>query len=135
MTKLEKIKEAYGNKYNSSVSDTDGWAPWNCIDLMPLPDSYQTKNIGNTTFIRPISLNGIEDNNGWQKIESEDDLPTDRTKEYLIVVDGLKGYRQAFYDKDKWCFFHIVSDGTRHLSSYNSVTHWKPIVKDLPPIY
>ena len=62
-------------------------------------------------------LNGIENNNGWTKIENPDDLP----KEAGMYLFKTKGGRncEMYHDID-----------VRH-----SATHWRPIVQILDPIY
>lgn len=75
MTKQEAIKKAYGDfweQVKEYVSE-NGWCNsyWNTrvffnADTMPKQNPVRW---------RPISLNGIDNNNGWIKIESEDDLP------------------------------------------------------------
>lgn len=80
-------------------------------------------------------LDGIDHNNGWTKIESEKDLPINKTIDYNVVVDGLRGYRKAFYDNGKWCFFHLDSEGNRHLANYDKVTHFRQIIEIPNPLY
>ena len=76
MTKEEKIKEAYGGLIDLSVLDENGWAIYGCEDfsesgIEPFGE-YETKNhIAGVCNWRPKSLQGIENNNGWIKIESE----------------------------------------------------------------
>lgn len=76
MTKEEKIKEAYGGLIDLSVLDENGWAIYGCEDfsesgIEPFGE-YETKNhIAGVYNWRPKSLQGIENNNGWIKIESE----------------------------------------------------------------
>lgn len=38
---------------------------------------------------RPKSLKGIETNNGWTRIQSEADLPSDNTKKYIPCENGV----------------------------------------------
>ena len=76
-------------------------------------------------YWRPKSLNGIENNNGWVKIEGEDDLP----KEYLPCFIINKHGMYSSYFKHGF-FYH-----TGQLSTITSVTHYQPITQPKPPIY
>lgn len=74
MTKEEKIKEAWAGFYNPQVKDS-GWMDINAktysndkfFDRLQFNDKRHS--------IRPKTLQGIENNNGWIKIYSEEDLP------------------------------------------------------------
>ena len=88
MTKEEKIKEVYGLQFQKVQFDicTDGWVHTGHFDVTPKlisafdnfnGDKQFKKDLRNNDYNlwRPKSLQGIEDNNGWIKIKSEDDLP------------------------------------------------------------
>lgn len=87
------------------------------------PRDKELNSCGN--FYRPKSLQGIEDNCGWIKIESESDLPK----------------------KDSECFFiehgnitQGIFNGKRFISNYGvfgwkTITYHQPIEKPKPPIY
>lgn len=124
MTKEEKIKEAWG-KLMPDYTSIDLVNGWSLGTFLPekvdfsLFDTVGTK-IG--YFIRPKSLQGIEDNNGWIKIESEDDLP----KEGDLFWVMKKGYNYPLFEP----MYH--DDGEYWLQWY---THYQPILKPKPPIY
>lgn len=107
-SKQEVIQEAWG-KYWDELKEficENGWLSWGYRGLYgdknpaSLGDMYrycggeenhQSKYVtipGSTTLFRPKSLAGIEKNNGWTRIESEDDLPTSGMKNYMYCVDG-----------------------------------------------
>ena len=65
----------------------------------------------------------IEDNNGWIKIESEEDLPKDGHY-WVITKEGI--LTDSPKDKD------LFQDNSYWLSNF---THYQPIVKPKPPIY
>lgn len=122
MTKEEKIKEAYGELYetNKSKIDEDGW----CSGRVNLPNTHIEWHPSRWMYWRPKSLEGLESNNGWIKIESEADLP----KEY----------------SEYWCFDRNNDIEIRYFNPYSSldkreylkfITHCQPIVKPKPPIY
>lgn len=64
-----------------------------------------------------------KDNNGWIKIESENDLPKEGMTNYLVCIDNepsihpynLKQLLMLFEDR--------------------MITHYQPIIKPKPPIY
>lgn len=70
-----------------------------------------------------VDLKGLEDNNGWLKIESEDDLPKEDCnvfilhKTYGIITDKYKSAKQDF-----------------HYNCKNNITHYQIIEKPKPPI-
>ncbi len=128
MTKEEKIKEAWGNYYPTFKEniDSDGWLDSAWLDDMELEycvkdgyDRYGTKS----SFIRPISLLDIENNNGWIKIESEEDLPKKDGKYLTHRANGIIT-EEYFHIKYRYAW-----------QKFYSVTHYQPIEKPKPPIY
>ena len=122
MTKEQKIKEAYGEYYSQCKPDENGWSTYdswfkyigNKIDY-----EYSDNRIMN---IRPKSLSGIETNNGWDKIESEKDLP-DITGENIIFYRN--GLTTTYPSED-------VSEDKK---TYLKYSHFKIRTKELNPIY
>lgn len=125
MTKEEKIKEAYGfinewicgNGWASYFTD-EGWEggvePFGEYDIRNKTDDYFEW--------RPKSLQGIENNNGWIKIESEADLP--KEDGFYYVVDSETGnITDRFFSCDDNGYFYAFS------------SHYQPIQKPKPPIY
>lgn len=132
MTKEEKIKEAYGSLYelNKQFIDSDGWLD-NSEGAAYLTFG-DTKHLGGCEyrediFIRPKSLAGIEDNNGWIKIEREEDLPNElksidykvfkKSNQFSFMLNTYKKHEV----KELW-----VSD---------EITHYQAINDFKPPIY
>lgn len=77
-------------------------------------------------YFRPKSLQGIENNNGWIRIESDDDLPKE------------KSFFNACYFNEK--NDHIMFYGISHyelisLFEEKNITHYKPFERLKPPIY
>lgn len=133
MTKYETIQWAYGN--NKVVVDENGWVKrkvtghgvTNGMDVENFP--YERKDFdvilqdasGGYSW-RLKSLRGIENNNGWTKIESTDDLPKEQGFYNFIKING---------DLDR-AFF---SPGLFEKQTSEYYTHWRPI-SDIPkPIY
>lgn len=109
--------------------DFDGWIDVNELEKNQLTNELNYKEYIDpnsdfkTMLCRPKTLKGIEDNNGWTKIESEDDLPTDKTTQYSAC-------------KDKKIFQSTVNCGTvKHWFNIGKITHYQPIKKQLEPLY
>ncbi|MGL5235214.1 MAG: hypothetical protein ACRC8Z_10760 [Empedobacter falsenii] len=137
MTKEEKIKEAYSEHWETvkDFVDENGWL--NSKELYR--DVGNSKRLIGLTldicnpydpkycyYKRPVSLSGIENNNGWIKIESEADLP--KEKMYLFLIDKKKGL-----DEKPYPFNPDIDACIRELLVFHS--HYQPIVKPKPPIY
>lgn len=65
----------------------------------------------------------MDTNNGWIKIESEDDLPKDSFNYYFYCSNGavMTGNDLEYYKK------YIIPE--------LKASHYQPIVKPKPPIY
>lgn len=141
MTKEQKIKEAYGDKYElikDYLRDSDGSLP-TFKDLMSEYSTFWFKELGfkidevhriegdcEPSRWCPLSLANIESNNGWTKIESEEDFPNEGGMYKCISKSGA------------WQDFHIREIQTEKdtkIYIMDRFTHWKLIVEDLPPIY
>jgi len=125
MTKQEKIQETYGELYNEVIPDKNGW-----IDFDKIPDNLyllgfeaikysEPENNFTTTLLRPKSLQGIENNNGWIKIES--DLPEETECHFYDIKN-----------KDYWT---AMVDEFGDFAYSTKATHYQPITKPQPPIY
>lgn len=137
-TKEEIIKEAYGNRFEelkSFICMHDGWCQdrqYNQIDC-PRPIDYKDAI---TEYIRadngermvdvfrwmPKELEGIGDNNGWIKIESEKDLPKEGGE--CFVIDSTGKIEIVHYRYLRNC----ILEGWPY-------THYQPINKPLKPLY
>lgn len=124
MTKEEKIKEAYGKYYPQlkDAIDENGWSSnWNhfaSVETILFAKEDIEKSKGKW---RLKSLQGIEDNNGWVKIESEDDLPKESGDYYVIHSGSINYYPMA----EKELFIKWIG----------VYSHYQPITKPQPPIY
>lgn len=134
MKKQEKIKEAYGEHYETVKNhiDENGWCVLNVSQKEPINHfahhgKTEWKPINGRVCWRPISLKGIEANNGWIKIESEADLPKEHMAVFLYEsIDGV-GF-------GRWCNLQRIFK-TRFGKEYKPVTHYRPITKPEPPVY
>lgn len=126
MTKQEKIRDAYkevGLPFPENIIYDNGWSNIKPTQYQLLYDKCDVLKLTNHVHkIRPKSLQGIEDNNGWIKIKSEDDLPKKGTNCHFILKNGVCG---VFVD---------IGD-SEYLTLRNRGTHYQPIVKPKPPIY
>jgi len=131
MTKQEKIQEEYGEYWNKDI-DENGWVRLSIntekkivnylINNKELFDSrVETTKDAYYTFFRLKSLQGIENNHGWTKIESESDLPKESGDFYVIHERSINYYPMA----EKQLF-------KKWIGIY---THYQPITKPKPPIY
>ena len=126
MTKQEKIIEAYGEFYNEaeliSVSN-DGYI--NLIDergthclwnnLLMITHRYDNHKY------RPITLEGIEDNNGWipfthEKLPPNTDYHVTNSRGQIIVLSS-----------------NVMNSIT--INSLADLTYYRPIPIPKPPVY
>lgn len=125
MTKQEIIKEAYGKYYPQleRCLDENGWSNnWNHF-ISVESRIFQPEEIEkNGKCWRPKSLEGLEDNNGWIKIESYQDLPKE-TGHYWVK----RGYEIGIN--------YIIVPESLNSGFLAVLTHYKPIEKTKPPIY
>lgn len=126
MTKQEKIQEAYGEHWETvkSYVDESGWCNWdyknNCSPSRFEISEFDTLDfkLGKYLIWRPKSLQDIENNNGWIKIESE----SDRIHDEDVWVINMNGNKQIFHQ-----------DALELINT--SFTHYQPINKPLKPLY
>jgi len=122
MTKQEKIREAWGEHFEAVKNhvDENGWI-YTRNFIFYCGFEYDEKGFGATHRIRPKSLAGIENNNGWVKIENKEDFPK---------IDFITQY--WFFDgASTW-----ISTFTLEMKLGRvKITHYQPIIKPKPPIY
>lgn len=129
MTKEEKIQEAWKNWKYIAIDggvDDNGWTNYaQNYGSFPINDFDQQQCLTGAT-IRPISLRGIENNNGWTKIESEEDLPKEEgTYEVYNLNPDIIFITVNIYFSKNDVHEHYL-DG--------AITHYKPY-NEIPPIY
>ncbi len=133
LSKQKIIKDVWGElyeKYKDRISLIDGYIHHRsnkvydeCKSLFEI--SFHPHYV---SIFRPESLKGIEDNNGWIKIENEEDLPKDSA--YYWIITNSNNIHLTEYEVDFKQFF------TKDYA-YNDyeITHYQPIEKPKPPIY
>ena len=119
--KQQLIKEAYG-KYFEQVEpyiDCNGWCKyhWQIVHNDMLETMCRTKP--NERW-RPVSLKGIENNNGWELIE---DLDIEEN-EYVLFLRMTEGGEPPI-------FTSLLSEDFQK----DYFTHWKRIDISKPPLY
>jgi len=158
MTKQEAIKQAYGEHWDSLKEHVNerGWLNtyswlgdfgntkvYHLLKGIPLEcmDSYHREYCYR---FRPKSLSGIEDNNGWIKIESEEDLPKENIDCHYIfevpshyhnagtkILTGRYNFEKNIMSQQQNYF--TIDNFFFHRPPF--VTHYKPIEQPKPPIY
>lgn len=132
MTKQDKIKEAWGQYYQLVKNELDEHGRYSYYDDNSIKrksklwqfENIETHQISNLDLLIPSSIKGIENNNGWIKIESEADLP----KDYEISYYAWNSENDRdYYVANIWTVINRY-----HLGC---VTHYQPIEKPKPPIY
>ena len=99
MTKQEIIKLFWGASYGSDI-DENGWKPlYNSF----IPSTLSIDISECRKLYRPKLLRGIEDNNGWIKIEKSEDLP----KDILEFEQNLKDLIQNVKDNKNLIWIYI----------------------------
>lgn len=122
ITKEDAIKEAYKligidwELKSSSRLHVNGWIHRSESKLINF-DNWDTRG----SWYRPKSLNGLENNNGWIKIESELDLP--KITGHYWSYNGKEVLDDYFEYNNYW------------LKRWKFVTYYQPITKPEPPIY
>ncbi|MDV3555233.1 hypothetical protein CMU75_09020 [Elizabethkingia anophelis] len=128
----EAIKAAYGEfweKVKDYVRDCGVLIdPLTSADV----DEYISNNKENLEFIdtdiyRPISLNGIERNNGWTRVE--EGLPTNYDIEYFCLHKCGRIIIRGFYEYLGWGEFNS------EILDQSDITHYQPIDSPKPPIF
>ncbi|KUY20877.1 Uncharacterised protein [Elizabethkingia miricola] len=129
--KEQAIKAAYGelyDKYKNRINE-NGW--FNAED----PKKHKPNHLGfiigdveilSSLYWRPKVLNGIETNNSWTRIESEEDNPKESGK-YWVILSHYSGKKSPVTQE---CYY--IGKGW---DSFLDVTHYQPIETPKPPIF
>jgi len=132
MKKQEAIKKAYGEHWETvkDYVDENGWCEWdyknNCSPSRFEIMDFEHKMHESYNW-RPKSLQGIENNNGWIKIESEDDLPKE-TGNYFFTSRSTGNVLIDYFTHDsKVANYFFMQRGL--------YSHYQPIQKPLKPLY
>jgi hypothetical protein len=108
-----KSREVLGDFANTAISKIYPNIEWECLDNYHAFFCY---------YFRPKSLKGLEDNKGWIKIESEDDLPKESCRMWVLGV-GSTAPNIIYFTPSQFKIIH------------NTCSHYQTIIKPEPPIY
>lgn len=121
MTKLEIVKKEYGEYYEKCSPNENGWIDYDTW-FKYIGHKIDYDYLNNQMLMRSKSLKGIENNNGWIKIETENDLPQKFGEYKFIHKDRI--VQMGFNPK--------IEDLKNCVTAYS---HWKSIEKDVFPLY
>lgn len=120
--------------------DFDGWIDVNELEKQQLTNELNYKEYSEsdsdfkTMLCRPKSLQGIENNKGWTKIENESEVPN----ESGVDFDKQTRFRAGrFTSNGKFCIHLKDTNWFQMDKAYknNLVTHYQPIEQKPPPLY
>lgn len=129
MTKSEAIKAAYGQWYEECKPDENGWSTNVTMEtlfftgrseVVLFPSKYVEK-------WRPESLSGIENNRGWTRIESEEDIPDNNE----LYNSGLLDNEGVFHHEEK----RHAPKTLKWLFQRKFITHYRKVDSVPPPIF
>lgn len=134
MTKQETIEKAYGEHWESVkdfVNEHGYCTNWHIPNFGHCyPDfSFHTDSYNGENIWIPSSIRNIENNNGWTKIESEQDLP-ERDKDYNVIAYDGRIYGAWLTRNGNW-----LNNKHNDLSQLTNVTHWREKIELPKPIY
>ena len=126
MTKEVVIQKAYGKHWETvkDIIDENGWCSKRKkinFEVMKKDFDIAYDNYDSYTF-RPKSLNGLENNNGWFKIEDKAQRNTANTID-IVFTDKGNIYSYATYNN----FASIYE--------IEKITHFMQTQKPNPPVY
>ena len=145
--KQKAIQEVYG--FLNDMIDENGWATY-AIDevgesgIEPFGDYEVQSEKDGVTVWRPLSLQGIENNNGWIKIENEADLPKDaieKETDFWLCINNVPfiGYFYIAIGGLKYCCrdFNSLPNEIKgiHIGKVEELQGYQPIHKPKPLIY
>lgn len=122
---LEVNHSDFHFKYNRSIN-----GDWQGKGYDPFRRGIQ--EIPDKLFIRPKILNNWEYNNGWIKIESEEDLPKEEYGEYHVYSEN-KMY--SIEPKNQGIEPFWLNDKSKSQEWLDNFSHYQPIKKPKPPMY
>ncbi len=130
--KQEAIRKAWGFEFYEIAKhaiNEDGWFERNKDRNLTLLTHFEVNEMRfKGLLIRPRVLDNIENNNGWIRIESEEDLPKESGEYWVYETNGAIGTRFYLSVPQKW--------GQHEMEIKEpQVSHWQPIVEPEKPIY
>lgn len=119
MTKLEAIIEAYGEFYDEMKPwiDENGWFDKNSFYNKTFSFNYEEIQITFThkeDFMRPLSLNGIDTNNGWVELIDRNSFPVEDEFYWFLDLEGNIYERHPSEFKKGWHVFFQTIEKPKH---------------------
>lgn len=125
--KQEAIKKAYGEHWDKVKHCIDGDGYFHIDEVEDTGLDYDTLDRKGSSRFRPNSLSGIENNQGWIRIEPDgSNLPTKKGSYKCVKSEDGLIIEMNFYPDDKKWYYGL---------KLMKPSHYKPIEKELPPIY
>lgn len=133
MTKQEKIKEAYGEYFDEMKPwiNENGWFDKNAFYSKNFFFKYDDLKLffsHKEDFMIPVSIAEIENNNGWIKLESEDDLPKERGSFWTFIEGKEVAVEFSMNTFNTFDDMEFTFDNGK-------VTHYQSLTKPNEPLY
>ncbi|MDV3943611.1 hypothetical protein CMT69_01500 [Elizabethkingia anophelis] len=120
------IKAAYGELYIKHNPDENGWVQWNIKNDFG-EENVESKVKGDKLIYRLKILRGIETNNSWTRIESEEDIPDNNE----LYNSGLLDNEGVFHHEEK----RHAPKTLKWLFQRKFITHYRKVDTVPPPIF
>ncbi|EHQ41574.1 hypothetical protein [Myroides odoratus] len=127
-TKEEVIREAWGDNYNDQINK-NGWLTVG-FNYEYNHNDFDTIRYLDCVEIRPKSLQGIESNNGWIRIESKKDLPKESCPVFIKDFTGCISEIPYYYFNEYKLF-----KGQNTCLKWEDVISYSTIFKPKKPHY
>lgn len=124
--KEQAIKAAYGELYIKHNPDENGWVQWNIKNDFG-EENVESKVKGDKLIYRLKILRGIENNRGWTRIESEEDIPDNNE----LYNSGLLDNEGVFHHEEK----RHAAKTLKWLFQRKFITHYRKVDPVPPPIF
>ena len=149
MDKLKRIETAIASAWvrvigrenwlHLEIPEVHKLTGWARVEDCPNDYSPYDKNFFETStvkgFFRPLALERLENNNGWNLIETEEDLPQIRwhLKLYLVLSyepqNGKQDARADLFNRERFTYENVIN-----LYHAGKITHWR-LDNDFLPVY
>ena len=126
MTKEEKIKESWGELFDTSISEEGFKNVENeevfCVNTKyPRHEFEYRRETFDNINVRPKSLQGVEHNNGWFTLNNvAEEIPIELDSIELCNINTGEYY---------------ISTDTHEFIEIGRFSHWKPLEKSKYPLF
>ncbi|MDV3603803.1 hypothetical protein CMU86_11610 [Elizabethkingia anophelis] len=137
MTKHEAIKAAYGEFWErlSPFQQEYALAENGTVQIGYTEEQkklfldIRKSGLFNFEPTMPKSISGIGTNNGWTRIDSEEDLPKEYDVEYFCFHKDGRIIIRTFFEYLGWGEFDC------EILDQSDITHYQPVQVPKPPIF